>query len=35
MPWNSMTCSAPGMIAEMISHDAGASATHGSTPSMS
>lgn len=35
MPWNSIRCSAPGMIAGMSSHDAGTPATYGSAPTMS
>ena len=34
IPWNSIMCSTLGMIAGMISRAAGASATHGETPSM-
>ncbi len=33
-PWNSIMCSAPGMIAGMISGAGGASATQGEAPSM-
>ena len=34
IPWNSIMCSAPGRIAEMISQAGGASATQGEAPSM-